>query len=145
MTAGISEVGKIAMALRAHARRLAKIHGVRLIETDQLRWHEAFACRTRRCIFVAPIIDPIAYGTALHELGHLAEPHQAAKIREEEKAWAWARRNALVWTPGMAADAIQALSTYYEREETFSEQKERLGWILALPDDDVDSEWSDRA
>lgn len=124
----------MAMMLRAHVRQLAEAHGVRVIESDQLRLHEAFAYRKRRCAFVSPISDRIAYATALHELGHLAVPRENTLIREEGKAWAWARQNAVFWTPDMETHATESLATY-QPEETFSDQRERLGWILALPDD----------
>jgi hypothetical protein len=51
------------------------------------------------------------YATCLHEIGHVLGQGQGSEssAEREREAWRWARENALVWTPAMKADALDAL------------------------------------
>lgn len=113
--------------LQRHAHELAAAFDVRLIESGQLKPEEALGLVHIRVALCALIGDETTYAVALHEIGHLVSPsgavrqHVAAKdarersnlmIFEEEAAWAWARHNALEWTPLMESVASYALGTY---------------------------------
>jgi hypothetical protein len=71
-------------------------------------------------IMVPAIKSPLAYATALHEIGHISGQHQNSSNSKtrERWAWQWARENALNWTPAMERYATGYLSG------------ERLAWLL---------------
>jgi len=57
----------------------------------------------------------LSYAIALHEIGHLLGPYQRPRYKclmNEIGAWKWARRNALIWSPGMERLA-QGLVAWY--------------------------------
>src|SRR5262245_53931216 len=68
-------------------------------------------------IIIPPVRSKLSYATAMHELGHLFGRHQRSKrvIVRERAAWAWARANALIWTPEMQRHADECLAWYARR------------------------------
>ena len=70
------------------------------------------------------------YAIALHEIGHICDPQRSYELQQvlyqyyrmglwvrevfdcEHRAWMWARKNALVWTPKMEATALFSVRTY---------------------------------
>ena len=62
-----------------------------------------------------PIVkSDVSYATCLHEIGHICgrrQRHRDVMVVERE-AWAWAKRNAIVWTPQMERHARSALGWY---------------------------------
>lgn len=107
--------------LQAHARELAAAFQIRLIESDQLAPHEAFAVPHLRAIVAATIREETTYAVVLHEAGHLAAPSgvlpgmqrtSGVLCEEERAAWAWARHYALIWTDVMEHVATYAEGTY---------------------------------
>jgi hypothetical protein len=62
-------------------------------------------------VCIPHIKSPIAYATALHEIGHILGRHQQSKdsMVRERWAWQWAKRNALIWTPVMDQHAVTSL------------------------------------
>jgi len=108
--------------LQRHAYQLAAAFGVQLLEARDLAPDEALAIPGRRLAVVAPIVDETTYAVALHELGHLIAPlgsltktpgnrHNLTRD-EEDAAWTWARRHALLWTDAMDTVARWAEGTY---------------------------------
>jgi hypothetical protein len=56
-----------------------------------------------------------SYPTTLHEIGHIVGPYQHPwwhTMMHERGAWTWARRNALIWSPGMEKLAQESLAWY---------------------------------
>jgi hypothetical protein len=111
--------------LQRHARDLAKAFDVRLIESDLLNTDEAVGLSRIRVALVRTIVDRMTYAIALHEIGHLASPTGIVRgmvtgdlgnlLRiEEDAAWTWAKRYALLWTPDMDALATWAEGTYQQ-------------------------------
>jgi hypothetical protein len=58
----------------------------------------------------------LSYATALHEIGHIVGPyrnhHRYKTMMHEIGAWKWARRNALIWSPGMEKHVQECLQWY---------------------------------
>jgi hypothetical protein len=65
--------------------------------------------------------SPISYAVALHELGHICGRYQRSRrvMVRERWAWAWARKNALIWTPRLERYATEALSWYAARQRHY--------------------------
>ncbi len=62
-----------------------------------------------------PVKGRLSYATALHEIGHLVGSSQQPRwktMMREIGAWKWARRNALIWSPGMEKHAQECLAWY---------------------------------
>jgi hypothetical protein len=109
--------------LQQHALDLAAAFDVRVVESSQIKPHEAFAAPHLRLVVVSPIVDDTTYAVVLHEVGHLCAPlgvlrtsstsdALSLKQAEEDAAWTWARHYALDWTPAMDAVAAWAEGTY---------------------------------
>jgi hypothetical protein len=66
---------------------------------------------------VPRIKSPIAYAVAMHELGHIKGCNQCSKnqIVRERWAWAWARHNAILWTPRMERYAVASVRWYQRK------------------------------
>jgi|SRR5579862_3509443 len=134
--------------LASHARAIAKENGVVLIESELVDSTDAMTNFVRKTI-VMPCIDNLkAYGTAMHELGHLLAPggihedrkakrgafsyrnyHEALKagvlefmIDEENAAWKWAKAHSLIWNEEMQQDADRALETYTSKRGVYDKQ-----------------------
>lgn len=86
-------------------------------------------------ITIAPIRDEATYAIALHEMGHCASPTGSMRSKdnaesktlmllEEESAWEWAKRYAIVWTITMQQVELQAMTSY--RQSLEDEQKEQI-------------------
>jgi hypothetical protein len=54
------------------------------------------------------------YATCLHEIGHILGRYQDSDdvVKIERAAWAWARNNALTWTPDMKRIARESMNYY---------------------------------
>jgi hypothetical protein len=81
----------------------------------RIRWIKGYRARALGEFFeieIAAIRSAITYGTALHEIGHCLGRYQTSRsvIVVERWAWEWARRNALVWTPGVERSAAKCLA-----------------------------------
>jgi hypothetical protein len=75
-------------------------------------------------IRIPPIGSEAAYAVALHEIGHIRCKHlddldtggAEGVAREvlacEQRAWEWARDNALIWTPTMEREAEAGVRHY---------------------------------
>lgn len=115
----------------AHARRMAKQWGVRMVEDSGLQKDEAHAQPSNRSVVHAPIDDETSYIVSMHEIGHLVMPNgflrdtikpktalEKVKLQlvEEEAAWDWAQANVLdgEWTAGMEQTKTFAFATYVE-------------------------------
>jgi len=118
---------KIHLATRAQLRLLALAFG-----HDEL-WQASKHSRGTslpklRTIFTEPVTDDATYAITLHEMGHIVAPNghlyqekdratseaqwMRLTIIEEEAAWAWARYQALEWTPAMDEAKRTALDSY---------------------------------
>lgn len=121
--------------LAQHVRHLADSAGILIIHVPEMTIDQACAQRIQQTImglsikmgivYTPPITDETSYSTAMHELGHLIAPKGCEpdvqdrmaqvmlhKIDQEDRAWAWARTTALVWTAEMELDARKARETY---------------------------------
>lgn len=110
--------------LQTHARELSRAFNVRLVESDQMRPHEAIALPHLRLVLAAPVTEETTYAVVLHEVGHLVSATgfvrggavDGAAINlvwlEEVSAWEWAKHYALDWSPAMEAVKAYALGTY---------------------------------
>jgi len=97
---------------RAHIEKLADKHGVAVLMDPSLPPEGGIAFGELRAIAVSPVMDETTYMVAMHELGHVLAPgghgivdanlspikKVAARMDQEDAAWAWARANALEWT-----------------------------------------------
>ncbi len=65
-------------------------------------------------LILTPVIqNSVDYGTALHELGHMfVWKFRDGVLHQEELAWRWARKHALIWTPAMEKDRRECLAGY---------------------------------
>ena len=88
-----------------------------LCEHDIIVWivkrpDRAFALSDPSEVFIPVVRSVISYATALHEIGHVLGRHQDSRrsLVRERWAWAWARRNALIWTPRMDRMSKKILS-----------------------------------
>jgi hypothetical protein len=107
---------------RAHVSTLASRLGVRVLQ--EVVWGADNAYASRKQITIEPIRSEWLYATALHELGHSANPCQPTHVRvpaEDKKtvcvrcefnAWRWAQQNALDWTREAHENQVKALTTY---------------------------------
>ena len=95
--------------MRAHVVRICKVNGIE-INYDR----HASASYEVREIWIRPIRSPLAYATALQEIGHILGRYQMrfSGMVSERWAWQWARRNALQWTPAMEQHAERCLKSY---------------------------------
>lgn len=126
--------------LQRHVHDLASAFGLTIVEksTDEI----AKARNSKvdvygngmRVVYVPPIVTYEVYAAALHEIGHAVHPtgelikemSLAAKflrhpvyprdfglwLEQELSAWAWAERQALVWTVSMERFKMMALRSY---------------------------------
>lgn len=150
------------MTYDEHIQQIAK---KRLVEILPRLCETSTAYRDIRSKYirtVTPVITDAQYSTALHELGHLIHPWgyvwppsrrsismrmfnipQTADdvrltLQSERNAWAWARKNAMQWTPLMEEDAQDAFETYrsWAERHTLSEG----GFINLSPLDYTETE-----
>jgi hypothetical protein len=69
-------------------------------------------------IRIHQIHSETAYAVALHEIGHIRGGSfedlltDEDLLTEERRAWAWAKANALVWTPTMQREAERCMGAY---------------------------------
>lgn len=126
--------------LAQHVKHLAVHHNIEIIHVPGMTIDQACAQRVQASmlglvmqlgfVYTPPVTDETSYSTAMHELGHLIAPKacepniektlaqsMAHKIEQEDRAWEWARTNALVWTAEMEADARHARETYRKNLE----------------------------
>ena len=94
--------------MRAHVVRTCKVNGI------AINYGQPSASYEVREIWIRPIRSPLAYATALHEIGHILGRYQMrfSGMVSERWAWQWARRNALQWTPAMEQHAERCLKSY---------------------------------
>lgn len=108
-----------------HIFKLATEADVSLHVCDRCDPRNSLACPILRLVHMAPPDDDESYAIALHELGHFCHPDgnqtgifrsedPAVMLAEEQAAWAWARQNAMRWTPAMETVARWGLGTYLE-------------------------------
>lgn len=126
--------------LAQHVQHLAVRHNIEIIHVPGMTIDQACAQRVQASslglavqlsfVYTPPVIDETSYSTAMHELGHLIAPNACEpnieaqmaqsmvhKLEQEDRAWAWARENALVWTAEMETDARYARETYRKNLE----------------------------
>jgi hypothetical protein len=118
-------------------------HVLDLAADLEIKWTNwrAEADTETRTIYLYPIKSERAYASALHEIGHIRNGRDD-ELTEERKAWEWARRNALVWTPTMQREADSCMRTYTtdvaHRAEYYYE--EILAFLNDLYNGDSDGE-----
>lgn len=85
-------------------------------------------------VIIAPVVDEATYAIALHEMGHCLSPTGSVRgadtvknynliLLEEESAWEWARRHALIWTVTMQHVELQAMENYREGQRRDTVEK----------------------
>jgi hypothetical protein len=69
----------------------------------------------------------VSYAVALHEFGHICGRYQKSRnlIARERWAWAWAKQNALAWTPRLEQYAAEALSWCAEQQWQNDQRRRR--------------------
>src|SRR5262245_38328470 len=99
-------------AMRRHILELSERYDINI---EWQRSRNARALPEMELIQVPPILSAISYAVALHEFGHILGLHQQSRSRviRERWAWQWARRHALLWTPGMER-CLQRCMAWYE-------------------------------
>lgn len=75
------------------------------------------AWRRLRKIAIRPVLTPITYAIALHEIGHIVGKNPRLRLDQEITAWAWARATAIIWTDTMEAKMNKCLYSYARRAE----------------------------
>jgi hypothetical protein len=147
-------------AFRWHVKHLAELHDVVLVHLPGMTINHAAAQKLditldgvrgeARVVYTPEVVDEVTYSTALHEMGHLIEPGACEhipdvlndaevymrKIGMEDRAWQWARTNAIVWTAEMESDARYARETYRKALE----QQVKAHYMRPLKGRNV-SEW----
>jgi hypothetical protein len=140
-------------AFRWHVKHLAELHNVVLVHLPGMTIDQAAAQKLditldgvrgeTRVVYTPEVTDAVTYSTALHEMGHLIEPSACEripdglsgpeiflrKIDKEDRAWQWARTNAIVWTAEMESDARYARETYRKALE----QQVKARYMRPLP------------
>lgn len=103
--------------------RIFKAHIEDLLERYNIGWctfpsgrgYTGLAIPELREIETPEIKGRLSYATALHEIGHIVGPYSHPRYKtmmKEIGAWKWARRNALIWSPGMEKHAQECLAWY---------------------------------
>ena len=119
-------------------------HVLDLAADLEIKWRDwrTEADTETRTVYLHPITSERAYASALHEIGHIRTGRFDDELTEERKAWEWARRNALVWTPTMQREADSCMRTYTtdvaHRAEYYYE--EILAFLNDLYNGDTDGE-----
>jgi hypothetical protein len=100
-------------AMTRHILNLCERHSIEI----EWRRRGGLASREFGFISIPPIRSAITYAVALHEIGHVLGRHQTSRsvIVRERWAWAWARHNAIAWTPAMERAALRSLAWYERR------------------------------
>ena len=95
--------------MRAHIGHLCRSSGIEI----NYGIHPS-ASREVREVWLRPVRSDRAYASALHETGHILGRYQHSRVELicEKWAWAWARRNALCWTPTMKRHARRCIESY---------------------------------
>ena len=109
-----------------HVKSLCRSHEIAIRWC--LRSMQAHALRECDEITIAPIKSVVTYAVALHEIGHILGRYQQSSdtMVRERRAWQWAKRNALIWTPRMALCAADSLQWYADQgpvDELFKRTK----------------------
>jgi hypothetical protein len=96
---------------------------------------QSYALQQGDEICIAPVRSAVSYCTALHEIGHIRGRYQISPrvMVRERAAWAWARSNALVWTPIMERSAQKSLDWYAPRAVKLDAKRRVNGHLLDLP------------
>lgn len=110
-----------------HVLALAEAHNVSVHVCDVCNEDQSWADPRKRLVHIAPPDTDETYATALHEIGHLADPKGSQPLPsgrrskspdvlldEERAAWRWARQVAPEWTPKMEALAQAAFGSYVQ-------------------------------
>jgi hypothetical protein len=105
-----------------HIASLCREHGIRL-ECEEGEDGRASMKYSR--IRIPPPLTSVAYGVALHEIGHIVGPMRSGrKLEQETGAWLWAKKSAVEWTRDMERDMRICLGTYFAWAD-----HDRRAWI----------------
>lgn len=115
--------------LAQHVRDIARAYNVIICDPTDMPHELAISFTGSRygkqnSVLVRAVTDEVTYCIALHEIGHCAHPTGSVRERatlhnlqlhilEEESAWEWAERNALMWTPTMQHVKLNTIQSYY--------------------------------
>ena len=69
--------------MRAHVERISKVNGI------AINYGQPSASYEVREIWIRPIRSPLAYATALHEIGHILGRYQMRFSGMVSERWAW--------------------------------------------------------
>lgn len=99
------------VAMQRHVSTVARTNSIKYRTIPGI---EGWALVPDRKIGIPVIKSVRTYARALHELGHILGGSARRMIEIEALAWAWARHNALIWTPTMDLVASACLRTYFD-------------------------------
>ena len=99
--------------LKIHILKLCKLHNIKIKYISNPEESCAYRYNIPIKIEIVPIKSEILYSIALHEIAHCIYKGDPFDYDDEEKAWKWVKKNALVWTDEMEKSMQKDLFSHY--------------------------------